>query len=97
MTEAKTYWMIKTKSGDQLTLETAQTWKLIRIVYSTANIKKTHWFVYVEILNPNEIKEFVRIRISNRGNINTQFYPINQMTKFKIPIEEAKKINLIDP
>jgi hypothetical protein len=92
-TSARTYWMVK--YGDELiTIEDATYRGLLMERLSTKTFGKTHWYSFYE-LNPNidtNSIRFLRIRISNRGNINTQEYLVNEL---KISEEEEKIIEKI--
>jgi hypothetical protein len=79
MTSAKTEWYIKTKSGETVPIEYADNY--IKIVYSTANVRKTHWYLFVTLLS-TDIEGFIRMRTSNRGNVHREFYSLEEMDRY---------------
>ena len=85
-TNAKTYWKI-IKNGKEYTLHDAAAQRLILILGTNKSAEKTHWNVYLIVLDNSIV--FKRIRISNRGNLSWTFYGILEL---KIPDEQAKEI-----
>jgi len=85
-TNARTYWKIA-KNGNEYTLHDAAVKRLILILGTNKSAEKTHWNVYLIVLDNSIV--FKRIRISNRGNLSWTFYGILEL---KVPDEEAKQI-----
>jgi hypothetical protein len=57
-----------------------------KFVYSTYDTKKTHWYEYY-LVRKNSI--LIRIRVSNRGNVEATQYNAEQL---KVDDEELKSI-----
>jgi len=91
MTEAYTTWKIKTT--DNRIISILEAWiseQIIEEIYSTFDSKKTHWFIYIIILKPSAIAGFIRIRKSNRGNIASKFFTLEEMEHFRASREEVE-------
>jgi ribonuclease HI len=82
-TVAKTGWEV-----NGLALPSAEEQGLVKVLYISQTNNKTHYFALVEALR-SDLK-FTRIRVSNRGNITTQEFTIEQMEQFKPTKEELK-------
>jgi hypothetical protein len=91
-TPAETYWKVQDPLGFEITLEDAEEiFGYIKRIYSTKTSRKTHWYEYYIVFNP-DIK-FKRIRISNRGNFSiSEWIPVE---KLKISEEEKDMLSLI--
>jgi hypothetical protein len=88
-TDASTRWFLKS-SGKTYELEEAEKQGLVKRIYSTHACNKTHWDEYFEVINPSVT--FIRIRVSNRGNVSTFEYPPEML---KAPSEEVESIRLL--
>jgi len=85
-TNARTYWKI-CKDGEEYTLHDAAVKRLILILGTNKSAEKTHWNVYLIVLDNSIV--FKRFRISNRGNLSISYHSILEL---KIPDEEARQI-----
>jgi hypothetical protein len=73
-TNARTYWLV-----NGVHLDIAIDKGLVKLLYSTYTLEKTHFDVFVMPMQPN--LTFTRIRVSNRGNKNVQKFDMEQMEK----------------
>jgi hypothetical protein len=94
-TNAYTWWYIVDANENVIPILDAEKEGLIKVVHDTFRAGKTHWFRYVEVLEPEGIKGFIRERESNRGNITRQIFTLQEMEQFKanpeeIPIKKVK-------
>jgi hypothetical protein len=91
-TEAKTNWVIELNSGKVLSFNEALRLGIIRLVASTLSEKKTHWDRYIAVYHPNQIKYFIRIRVSSRGNVTYNKYTFEDMDKLYLANPEEVKM-----
>jgi hypothetical protein len=95
-TGAKTVWRVELRSGAEIDVMDAVRSGILKLVKSTLTPKKTHWVRYVAVRRPDMVKNFVRIRISNRGNFNVVKYDLNAMDQFfKCSLEEAEQLKAV--
>ena len=98
---ARTFWRIAVP-GKLIDLKEAADGGIVKIIFSTWTRNKTHWNEYIQVLRPSFIKGFMRVKISKRCNISSEFYTIDEMeglfrpTKseyfaLKILMDEEKK------
>ena len=92
MTEAETTWFIKTNRHIHSIEWFNNYTNIIDIIYSTFDTKKTHWYVYIKVNRPEEIKNFIRIKVTNRRNIYFEYYTLEQMDKNFKPNKEEIEI-----
>jgi hypothetical protein len=91
-TQARTYWKVQTIDNEIVTIDEAYLIKeIIDYLYSTYDSKRTHWFKYIKVLKPSKIRGFIRVRISNRGNMSQTFFTLEEMDKhFRASREEIE-------
>jgi hypothetical protein len=74
-TDAFTKWKIKI--GDELlNFIDAREKGIVKLIHTTATLNKTHWYEYWEV--PLNCK-LIRVRRSNRGNINVSEFTPEQL------------------
>jgi hypothetical protein len=71
-TNAETFWKVKDPDGIMISLAHAEEMGYIKYLLTTEAKSKTHWEEYYAVLNP--FIKFVKVRISNRGNMHTEIY-----------------------
>ena len=95
MTSAETTWFIKTDKEIRSVMWFNIHTNIINILESTYDTKKTHWIEYVKVNEPDKIKYFIRVRVSNKENIVFTYYTLEMMDKYykanKEEIEILKK------
>jgi hypothetical protein len=89
---ARTKWYIETFEGQKISIPEAIRRGIVKLHYSTDMWKKTHWYMYVEILEP--VKALIRERISSRGNVHIYIY--NTPEKLQTLIAKENEIPLGD-
>jgi hypothetical protein len=96
-TGAKTIWKVELKDGTKLDVMDAVKSGILKLIKSTLTEKKTHWTRYVVVRKPEIVKNFIRIRISNRDNFNVAKYDLNAMDQFfKCNNEEYEILKLVE-
>jgi hypothetical protein len=90
-TNASTTWLINI--GDRLiSLREARENGIIALVYSTKSFNKTHWVEYYQVLQ--SFDALVKLRVSNRSNINYTFY-YDWRDRFVLTKEEEKILEVV--
>jgi hypothetical protein len=69
---ARTKWYIETFEGQKISIPEAIRRGIVKLHYSTDMWKKTHWYMYIELLKP--VKNLIRERISSLGNVHIQTF-----------------------
>ncbi|MEM3943748.1 MAG: hypothetical protein QXJ59_06660 [Thermofilaceae archaeon] len=93
---ARTYWKVvagREMTVEVMTVEEAVKKGLLKPLLATYGQGKTHWEEYYEVTDPEVT--FVRVRISNRGNVE-----VRKLTpaELAVNVEELEKIKAaIDP
>ena len=92
-TGASTEWFIKTDKETRSVMWFNIHTDIINILFSTFDPKKTHWTEYVKVNEPEKIKYFIRVRVSNRENITFVYYTLEMMDKYyRVTPEEIEMI-----
>jgi hypothetical protein len=82
MTNAETTWFIKADKGIKSVVWYNIHTDIINIMESTFDMKKTHWTEYVKVNEPDKIKYFIRVRVSNKENVTFIYYTLEMMDKY---------------
>ncbi|MEM0267552.1 MAG: hypothetical protein QW498_06695 [Thermofilum sp.] len=86
-TDARTFWKVATERGE-MTVEEAVRAGLLKPLFSTFSGGKTHWEEYYEVASPEVT--LVRVRITNRGNLDTRKFTPTALAVSEKEIEKVK-------
>jgi hypothetical protein len=92
-TGASTKWYI-IYDNKKYNIREAEEAGLIKVLHSTNTSEKTHWYKFIEVLNPNITLK--RVRISNRGNLTVSTYrPDEVPEEYRATQEEIEALEVI--